>query len=207
LPATDTESLASLSLKAGWPKERLRANLERHGESATRHILNRQIARRNRRAERESERQWLKDQGDAARKRHELTQSQEMALRRAQRRQMTPAQRIGAVLAEARVLQEQTRASGYEPRVAGSEAEGIPKLYDQPLFDTWLRRFTQLVTLAEHDLDRAQGRILARKDSGEERTKRILREYEGEPAEIVAYCEGVTVQHVNSIRRKPDDAA
>jgi hypothetical protein len=199
--------LAELALSLGIDKKRLEATIARHGERGTLIRLKKQRASRNRRAERDAESQWHKDQADAARDRHELTQAQEMALRRAQRASTPPGQRIGAVLAGMRLLQEQTRASGYEPRVAGSEADGPTELWDKPLFDTWLSRFERLVRLAEHDLDVAAGRILARKDSGEERTKRILREYHGEPAEIVALCEGVTVQHVHSIRRKPDDAA
>ena len=197
-------TIAELILRLGYNAEQVAAELERSGgsERVLHFRLTTHYSKLCRAAERKDRAEWETRNAAAS----QLYHAQETALIRervrAERQQLPLGQRIGKVLAEMTTLQENTRASSYEARVAGDKEQVVPKSLDKPLVDEWADRFSRVVRLAEHDLDVALGRTAGTLKSGKERDEEILSVTRGERPTIAAEIVGWSESGIRKLRQR-----
>jgi hypothetical protein len=155
-------------------------------------------------AERQSERDFLKDEASRSRMVHEQERALMLAARISKREESSLVERLADLLLQGTLERSEVQAVNFEARQT-DDADHPSKLLaltDTPFLDEWLPRIRDVIRAAEVDMDRRLGLIRRAKDSGEERDKRILRDYEGESPEAAALMEGCTASHISSVRTR-----
>jgi hypothetical protein len=189
--------IRAMQVKLGWPDDKLKA--ERKRSSNDRVLLHRMRSAWSvlcRRAERDSKAAWTEEEA----KRREMVFQQQQAIAMADiantRAIQSLPERLGAALGAMRLLEEGTRAAGYDPKVSGGDEQPIIRLAERPLADEWEEHAEGFVKAIERALDEARG--IRAKETSEEREHRILSR-KGPPL-IVAVSEDCSETYVRKLR-------